>query len=161
MAAVREIVGLKFHHLTVLQRLPRDPSAKTRMVKVLARCDCGSEKPYFVGNLRVGNTKSCGCDEFSTKPKNAPAPPREYAAWRNMKQHCLNPKHGCYDLYGGRGITVCELWVSSFARFLQDMGKCPDGYALGRSDIDREFGPGNCLWIDRKTLATMRRKRQP
>ena len=48
-----------------------------------------------------------------------------YRCWINMKSRCYTPSANHYDLYGGRGITVCDAWVGSFAAFLSDMGPRP------------------------------------
>ena len=39
--------------------------------------------------------------------------------WRGMKERCNYPKHKSYKNYGGRGITVCDLWGSDFESFYQ------------------------------------------
>src|ERR1019366_2517472 len=48
----------------------------------------------------------------------------EWASWQAMRARCLNPKHTCFKLYGGRGITICKRW-NSFKAFLADMGPKP------------------------------------
>lgn len=45
-----------------------------------------------------------------------------YKSWVSMKQRCSNPSTNGYENYGGRGITVCQRWSSSFENFLADMG---------------------------------------
>ena len=53
-----------------------------------------------------------------------------------MKNRCLNPAYHAYYRYGGRGITICADWLSSFTTFLRDMGPCPPGLTLDRIDSD-------------------------
>lgn len=158
MVPISQILGQRFHNLVVSGDAPKDPTLKSRMKRVLAKCDCGSEKAYFLANLRIGNTKSCGCAEFTPRVYDEPVPAKEYAAWRNMKQRCLNENSGYYPDYGGRGITVCDRWANSFQAFLEDMGRCPENFALGRRDVDGSYTPENTLWTDRKTLARNRRR---
>lgn len=71
----------------------------------------------------------------------------EYKVWRRMKDRCHNPKHERYPQYGGRGITVCTRWRSSFTAFLLDMGRQPSKkHSLERKNNDKRYSPSNCLW---------------
>lgn len=70
----------------------------------------------------------------------------EYAAWRNMKQRCNNPKNPMFKHYGARGIKVCERW-ELFDNFLEDMGRrLSDKHSIERRDVNGDYEPGNCYW---------------
>lgn len=36
---------------------------------------------------------------------------KEFNVWRFMIQRCYCKKHSSYNLYGGKGVTVCEQWL--------------------------------------------------
>jgi hypothetical protein len=70
-------------------------------------------------------------------------PTPEFRSGRAMRQRCLWPGHRFYRYSGGRGITVCERWLNSFAAFLADMGPRPSGKPLDR--IDDRFRSGGTV----------------
>ena len=71
---------------------------------------------------------------------------REYAAWASMKQRCTNERNEKFKHYGGRGINFYPPW-GDFSNFLTDMGPAPDrNSTLERKDVDKNYGPDNCVW---------------
>ena len=63
-----------------------------------------------------------------------------------MIKRCFNKNSKSYDNYGGRGITVCDGWVSSFEAFYEDMGPCLHGMTLDRINVNSNYCKENCRW---------------
>lgn len=64
-----------------------------------------------------------------------------------MRQRCSNPHNVKWKYYGARGITVCDRW-NSYQNFLADMGERPPGMTIDRVNVNGNYEPTNCRWVD-------------
>lgn len=123
----------------------------------LCRCSCGREQV-------VRRFQSEGCRKCCVKnirhgcagKKRTP----EYRVWQGIRHRCLNPKDPSYPNYGGRGITICNRWMSanSFEVFLADVGPRPsDLHSLDRINNDGNYAPENVRWATRSEQVKNRR----
>ncbi len=160
----RDLTGFRSGRLVALE----DAGAATDGRRLWrCRCDCGIEKIIYPNSLISGRSKSCGCyrSEVSgtirlrhgdTKSGKRTT---EIIAWRNMRDRCTNMRRIQWMNYGGRGITVCERWASSFQNFLDDMGRKPTPkHSIDRINNDGDYEPGNCRWATAKEQRHNRRK---
>lgn len=85
---------------------------------------------------------------------------RLYSIYHNMKSRCYLPTFSRYEFYGGRGITICDEWLNSFQSFYD--WAINNGYdsnlLLGRIDINGDYEPNNCRWVDRSVQNNNTRK---
>lgn len=169
MGSPIEMIGRKFHRLTVLRQLPNTEFKSTSMRTYLVQCDCGTERSVHGADLRSGNTKSCGCfraeqigrfNETHGDTKNGSVTP-EWRAWNNMIRRCEDPTTDRYHCYGGRGINVCTRWRDNYANFLADMGRKPTPrHSIDRKNVNGNYEPGNCRWATEKEQTANKQTRQ-
>jgi hypothetical protein len=153
--ALQELIGDRFGRLVVISRADNAANGAARW---LSQCDCGGTTISVGASLRRGTSKSCGCLQREAAAKNAEAARAvlnndgvtklpEYQIWAGMNHRCSNPEGRDYHRYGGRGITVCSEWATSFHAFYRDMGDRPSPrHSLDRKDVNGPYVKWNCRW---------------
>jgi len=128
----------------------------------LCRCECGTERDIPIHTLKQGHSHHCGCRNGE---KNAELHGThlmshlpEYRVWSHMKGRCSNPNDSAWGDYGGRGITVCDRWLSGFEAFFEDMGPRPSpSHSIERQNVNGNYEPTNCVWATIDVQAINRR----
>jgi len=143
--------GARSGRLTFLRELPK--SDNKRWIEV--RCDCGNVRTIFFYSFNLGHSRSCGCQHGTHHLSQTPV----YQAWASILQRCYNPKHPHFDLWGGRGITVCQEWREGFEAFYRDMGPKPTPlHSIDRIDNDGNYEKTNCRWTTKDVNSSNQRR---
>lgn len=153
---IKKLDGLVFGRLTVVGFSHMDKVAYWNCV-----CECGNNYVANGSRLRQCRVKSCGClaKETAAKLLTTHGLSRSpiYESYRSMLKRCNSLTDKEYHNYGGRGITVCSRWLSSFENFALDMGERPEGKTLDRINTDGNYEPTNCKWSTHKVQANNKR----
>lgn len=89
MARVRVKSGDRFSKLVIVSEVEYSEKSG-RKFEVL--CDCGITKHVYLGNLRSGHTRSCGCLSGRSNTTHGKTKTRAYKSWSGMKARCLISK---------------------------------------------------------------------
>lgn len=85
-----------------------------------------------------------------------------YSVWTSMVQRTTNKNHPHYNLWGGRGIVVCNEWRESSISFINwaKSNGYKEGLDIDRINNDGNYEPSNCRFVTRSQNLLNKRKRK-
>ena len=160
-----DLTGAVHERLTIIRK------ANTGRTRWVCQCTCG--KIIELTPYKFYKNKSCGCLEkenlITLGQNNKTHGMTEtilYHKYLGMKHRCYCPSYKYYQRYGGRGISVCDEWLGEhgFENFTKwaynngyDDSKHTFEQTLDRIDLDGNYEPSNCRWVDMKIQCNNRR----
>lgn len=155
-----DLSGQRFGRLTVIERAENSKGGKAQW---LCKCDCGNETIVAGDKLRKKHSKSCGCLRSiitkASKTIHGGRKTRLYNIWSKIKERCYNPHSKSFSNYGGSGIAMYEEWRTDFTAF-RDWALSngyADNFSIDRININGNYEPSNCRWVDKTTQANNRK----
>lgn len=149
-----DLTGQKFGRLTVIKRVENTSSQNLW----LCQCDCGNTTCVPASDLKRNHTKSCGCYKMelvkNLNKTHGLSGTRLHRIWMAMKHRSSgttnNPKTKKW--YTDRNIKRCKEWddFESFKNWALENGYA-DNLSIDRIDVNGDYCPENCRWVDNKT----------
>ena len=156
------MIGKKFGKLTV-QFLFVERKYGQKVYSCI--CDCGNVSIVLSGNLKNGNSKSCGCSRkktcsirmFGLNLRHGQTKTKLWKTWKGIVERITCPTSAHYSKYGGIGIGIYLEWLV-FENFAFYIGQPPTPlHSIDRIDNSKGYEPGNVRWATAKEQAANRK----
>lgn len=118
-----------------------------KRLQVYVKCYCiYCNKEMYISSYRLRHNKSsfCLCHKEIARRKT-----KLYHVYHGMLQRCYNSNNPKWNIYGGKGIKVCDEWISDYEIFKEWAynNGYKDGLTIDRIDSNKNYEPSNCQWI--------------
>lgn len=124
-------------------------------ILVFCKCECGTEKVTDLSGIKNLATTSCGCSRVGkfTRRKYSVVNKDIYMAYKGMVHRCYSVNSKIYQVYGAKGVIVCDEWLNDYESFLH--WSLNNGWAKGLQ-LDKDilgdgklYSPQTCKWVTR------------
>lgn len=117
----------------------------------ICRCECGRLYKRVFSDIKRGKSNGCApCYHKTLRPnvKHLLSDHPIYHTWIAMKRRCANKNNSDYKYYGGKGIRVCEEWLTDFKNFYDWSlaSGWEEGLTIDRINSCGDYCPANCRW---------------
>jgi hypothetical protein len=157
------MIGSVYGYLTVVELCHH--SSPDRQKVYLCKCKCGNRVNVLAGNLKRGNSKSCGCARKSQSSirmsklnlLHGETNSKLWRTWKSMVERTTCKTSSHYKRYGGAGIGIYKDWLS-YESFAEYIGQPPTvHHSIDRIDNLKGYEPGNVRWATAKEQAANRK----
>ena len=156
--SIAEMIGKRFGRLLVEKNIGRRQGNTHIFFECI--CDCGNIHTASKGNLLSGKTNSCGCmaNEILIARNTTHG---QYSGGKQspiirifqcMYMRCYCESHEFFNLYGGRGIAICDEWLHDRKAFVDwsFSNGFKDGLSIDRINNNKGYSPNNCRFVSQK-----------
>ena len=149
---MKSLVGMRFGKLEVIKE--SNERSKDRQKIYICKCDCGNFSSVRSGDLKNGNTKSCGCTHIKAKglyfhplyKRVTKAYERTHAEGKDyhksyLKKHIKFGFESKIDMFN----YLLPVWEDALKE-----NKCDMNLQIDRIDNSKGYEPGNLRIVTRK-----------
>lgn len=154
---IKKIINTIINNCKILDGYYLETQKGRHRLYVSCEClQCHNEFNIRYDTLKALHGNNCPQCNINAKGELKRKPHRDHKLWRvwwAIKDRCYKQNSKHYKDYGGRGIKVCDEWLTNFEVFYNwsiNNGYCK-GLSIDRINTDGNYEPTNCRWVDTKT----------
>lgn len=154
-------VGKKNQHFALV-RCPKCGSIDERRVRSDSNPRCRACAMEAIRSCKTDSKSGTKGDTAKNHPYH-----RLYRIWRGMIRRCYDPGAMGYNIYGARGVTVCDEWRNSYAVFkhwalangyTDEMTIDKDKLCKAKNIYPKKYSPETCIWVTKSQNSTINGK---